>query len=141
MHIFICSVTPTGRSAGHTSMPTPHANHHLAVTCISSVLVTHMAMCHRSWCYWFVSASSHRADWPNNMTCIAYLMLSIAPQHCIFALLAPQQPRADHALNKASSVTLNCLCRVYWTTHVESLPRTCCRSASSRFPQTIWCPS
>ncbi len=42
------------------------------------------------------------------MAFIACLMFGIAPQHRLFALLAPQQPTPDHALNRASSVTLLC---------------------------------
>ena len=37
-------------------------------------------------------------------------MFVIASQHCLLALLAPQQPRADHALSKASSVMLHHAC-------------------------------
>ncbi len=46
-------------------------------------------------------------------------MFGIASQHCLLALLAPQQPMADHALTKASSDMLKShLSRVCWTTRV-----------------------
>ena len=110
-----------------------------SLVCISSVLVTHMTMCHRSWCYWSGSASPH---WAQNMSYVACLMFGIASQHRLLALLAPATTKPDHALNRASSVTLNShLSRVCWTTDAESPRMTCCQSASNRFPQTVWCPS
>ena len=69
-----------------------------SLICISSVLVTHMTMCLRSWCYWSGSASPH---WAQNMSYVACLMFGIASQHRLLALLAPTTTKGRSCIEQS----------------------------------------